>query len=95
MMRKLQQKSMTAQPVPIWLAALFAAQCLADDGNQRHAVPWDCVSGRAVYTNDRAAVELIEPLGVSLERGETLAVSWRPGETAYTMEVYGRSQMCA
>ena len=61
MMRKLQQQSKSAQPVPVWLAALFAAECLATDGNVRRAVPWDCVSGRAMYTNDGAAVELIEP----------------------------------
>jgi len=82
-------------PVPVWLAALCAARCLAIDGSRHRAVPWDCVSGRAVYTNAGTTAERIEPLGVSLERGETLAVTWRPGETAYTMEVYGQSQMCA
>jgi hypothetical protein len=90
-----QQHRKAAHPLPIWLAALFAAQCLATDGSRPHEVPWDCVSGRAVYTNAGATALRIEPLGVSLERGETLAVSWKPGETAYTMEVYGQTQMCA
>ena len=88
-----------AHQVPVWLAALFAARCLAIDGSQHHqgshAVPWDCASGRAVYTNAGATAQRIEPLGVSLQRGETLAVSWRPGETAYTMEVYAPSPMFA
>ena len=95
MMHKVQQQAKSSQSMPVWLSALVAAQCLATDGNQRHDVPWDCVAGRAVYTNAGATAEFIEPLGVSLERGETLAISWRPGETAYTMEVYGQSQMCA
>ena len=95
MIRKAQQEPESAQLRPVWLAALLAAQCLAIDGKRRRVVPWDCVSGRAIYTNDGAATEFIEPLGVSLERGETLAVTWLPGETAYTMEVYGQSQMCA
>ena len=94
-MCKLQKHATCAQPVPIWLAALFAIECRATCGNRHHVVPWDCVSGRAIYTNDGATAEIIEPLAVSLERGETLAVSWRPGETGYTMEIYGRSQMVA
>src|SRR5258708_34431017 len=39
------------EAVPIWLAALYAARCSADDGSQRNAVSWNCVAGRAVYTN--------------------------------------------
>jgi hypothetical protein len=95
MIRTVRQRAKSAQLVPVWMAALVAAQCLTTDGKKRRVVPWDCVSGRAVYTNDGAAAEFIEPLGINLERGETLAVSWLPGETAYTMEVYGQSQMCA
>jgi hypothetical protein len=77
--------------VPVWLAALIAAQCQAEGEGENHAIGWDCVSGRALYTNSRAAMERIEPLGISLQRGQTLAVSWRPGETTYTMEVYGKA----
>jgi hypothetical protein len=85
----------STQPMPIWLAALRAAQCRATGGSRRHVVPWARVLDRAVYTNTGDMAEFIEPLGVRLECGETLAVSWKPGETGYTMEVYGRSRMCA
>jgi hypothetical protein len=82
-----------AQSTPIWLAALAAARCVADDGSQGHSVNWDCISGRAVYTNGGANAEWIEPLGVYLQTGQTLAVYWMPGETAYTVEVYGEMKM--
>ena len=77
-------------PVPIWLAALSATQCLATRNGEDHAVSWDCISGRAVYTNAGADTETIEPLGVSLRGGQTLAVYWMPGETGYTVEIYGQ-----
>jgi hypothetical protein len=80
---------------PIWLAALDAARCRAEDGGQGHPVRWDCVSGRAVYTNAGSSAERIEPLGISLQTGETLAVYWLPGATEYTVEVYGQAEMCA
>jgi hypothetical protein len=83
------------ESTPIWLAALFAACCQAHDEGEGHAVDWSCISGRAVYTNDGANAERIEPLGVNLFRGQTLAVYWMPGETAYTMEVYGQMEVCA
>lgn len=75
--------------VPIWLAALMATRCQAEGNGESHAVAWDCASGRALYANCGAGTERIEPLGVSLQRGETLEVYWLPGETAYTMEVSG------
>jgi hypothetical protein len=88
-----------SQSTPIWLAALFAACCRASDGRAGHAVNWVCTSGRAVYTNAGAHVERIEPLGVNLHRGQTLAVHWISGETAYTIEVYGevyaQAEVCA
>lgn len=89
------QHEKSTQAVPVWLAALFAAECLATDGSLGHAVPWVCASGRAVYTNAGPTAQRIEPLGVSLEGGQTLAVWWRPGETAYSVEVYGPNKMCA
>jgi hypothetical protein len=82
-------------PLPIWLAALAAARCQANRNGEDHAVRWSCVSGRAQYTNAGADAELIQPLGVRLQRGQTLAVYWLPGQTAYTMEVYGQDEMCA
>jgi hypothetical protein len=82
-------------PLPIWLAALAAARCRANRNGEDHAVRWSCVSGRALYTNAGADAELIQPLGVRLQRGQTLAVYWLPGQTAYTVEVYGQDEMCA
>ena len=75
-------------PAPIWMAALLATCCQAVAGDGDHAVLWNCVSGRAMYTNHSAEAEFIQPLGVRLQGGDTLAVSWMPGETAYTVEVY-------
>jgi hypothetical protein len=82
-------------PLPIWLAALAAARCQANRNGEDHAVRWSCVSGRALYTNAGADAEWIQPLGVHLRGGQTLAVYWLPGQTAYTMEVYGQDEMCA
>jgi hypothetical protein len=81
-----------AQPAPIWMAALLATPCQAVASGEGHAVRWDCVSGRAIYTNQSSETEFIQPLGVRLEGGETLAVSWMPGETAYTLKVYNRKK---
>jgi len=82
-------------PLPIWLAALVEARCQVIRDGEDHAVRWSCVSGRAQYTNAGADAELIRPLGVQLEGGQTLAVCWLPGETDYTVEVYRQDEMCA
>jgi hypothetical protein len=83
------------EPVPVWLSVLVAASCSAKRNGERHAVRWDCEAGRAVYTNLSLDAEHIEPLGVSLMGGHTLAVYWVPGETAYTLEVYRQREKCA
>ena len=82
------------KPVPIWLAALFATSCEVRRNGENHAVRWDWVSGRALYTNAGREAEHIEPLGVSLLGGHTMAVYWMPGETAYTVEVYRQTEWC-
>ena len=74
---------------PIWLAALIANQCTATHRTGGRAVNWRCRWGKALYTNCAGDAEHIHPSGVSLRRGERLAVWWQPGETAYTLEVYG------
>jgi hypothetical protein len=74
--------------VPIWFAALIGAHCKALVNGHPHAVCWNRVSGRAQYTNFGPDMELIEPLGIRLYGGHTLAVSWAPGQTTYTMEVF-------
>jgi hypothetical protein len=89
--RPIRRSTGAREPMPIWLAALLATQCLATVNGQDHAVRWDCIAGRAIYTNQGAAAERIEPLGVHLQSGHTLAVYWRPGETNYTLEVYSQS----
>jgi hypothetical protein len=78
------------EPVPIWLAVLRATSCQAQRNGEHHTVRWNWVSGRALYTNVGRDAEHIEPLGVSLLGGYTMAVCWMPGETAYTVEVSGR-----
>jgi hypothetical protein len=82
-------------PTPIWLAALMAMRCLATANGEDHAVSWSHMRGRAVYRNAGAGPELIQPFGVHLEGGHTLAVSWLPGETSYTVEVYRPYELCA
>jgi hypothetical protein len=78
------------EPRPIWLSALEATSCRARSRGRYHAIRWQHVSGRATYTNLGTEEECIEPLGVSVPRGKTVAVSWLPGETEYTVEVYNR-----
>ena len=83
------------EPVPIWLAVLEATSCEAKRNGEYHAVRWKWDSGRAVYTNAGEEPEHIEPLGVRLKGGHTMAVYWMPGETAYTVEVYRQKELCA
>jgi hypothetical protein len=83
------------EPVPVWLAALIAARCAAMADGGIRAVQWNHVRGRAIYTNSGVETELIQPLGVRLAGGDTVAVSWLPGETAYTVEVIRQRGLCA
>jgi hypothetical protein len=91
----LPEPSRPSEPVPIWLAVLDATACKAKRNGENHVVRWDWVSGRALYTNTGMDAEHIEPLGVSLMAGHTVAVYWMPGETAYTVEVYRQNELCA
>jgi hypothetical protein len=74
---------------------LLATPCEAQRNGENHTVRWTWVSGRALYTNAGRDAEHIEPLGVSLMGGQTMAVYWMPGETAYTVEVYRQAEWCA
>lgn len=76
------------EPAPIWMAVLEATQCQAVADGGDHAVEWDLIAGRAIYTNRSTRTEEIQPLGVQLKGGQSLSVTWMPGETAYTLEVY-------
>jgi len=84
----LPEASRPEDPAPIWLAALMATSCQAEGNGEQHTVRWHWVAGRALYTNAGCEAEHIAPLGVSLMGGHTMAVSWMPGETAYTVEVF-------
>jgi len=74
--------------LPIWMAALITSGCrtaaAGSDGNVR----WRYIDGRAQYTNDASGALVIQPLGIRLESGQTLAASWTPGQTNYTFEVF-------
>lgn len=85
----------SAGPVPIWLAALVATGCQAVSDPECHPIWWECVAGRAVYTNLNVHAEEIQPLGISIARGETLSVTWEPGETEYTLDVHRSDGLCA
>jgi hypothetical protein len=84
-----------ADPMPVWFAALIATRCHVSRNGVDQAVLWNCVSGRALYTNLGSDPELIRPLGVQLQRGQTLAVYWTPGESEYTLEVLGHAERVA
>ena len=84
-----------SEPSPIWLAALIAVNCQAKSNELHHTIRWHSTAGRAVYTNFGSHAERIEPLGVTLSAGDTLAVYWLPGETGYTLEVYSDKEKCA
>ena len=83
------------EPIPVWLAALIAARCQAMGNGRGRAVRWNHVAGRALYTNAGADPERIEACGIHLEGGHTVAVSWVPGETAYTVEVCRHYELCS
>ncbi len=83
------------EETPIWLAALIANRVQASASGEPHAIRWNCIAGRALYTNHGPEAEIIDPLGVYLERGYTLSVTWEPGETEYTVEVFGGLEHCA
>ena len=80
-------KQSHSAPVPIWFAALVASNCRASSEGVEHPIDWVCESGRALYTNCESHSEWIESLGVGLHSGDTLSVTWIPGETAYTVEI--------
>ena len=75
------------ETTPIWMAALMATRCRAQGRGEGAAVRWNQVSGKALYTNSGADPQMILPLGIVLRGGQTVAVSWTPGDTAYTVEV--------
>jgi hypothetical protein len=75
------------EPLPIWMAALLATTCHALGHEGARKVEWQCVSGRAIYTNAGDGVEVLLPFGFPVRGGQTVAVTWTPGDTSYTIRV--------
>jgi hypothetical protein len=73
--------------LPVWMAALLAAECQVTGNGFARTVDWRCRSGRAMYTNLGAETEIVHPFGIPLRRGETVIISWLRGETAYTVQL--------
>ncbi len=74
--------------LPIWMAALLASGAGA-------AVRWECMAGRAVYLNPGTEVERIETFGIEVPGRTALLVTWRPGDTAYTVELCAPERIAA
>lgn len=87
------------QEVPVWLAVLTAAGCQAISRFETRSIRWTSTGGKAIYTNTGAVRESVQPFGLTLEPGDTLAVSWQPRETEYTLEIcraeHGAQQLAA
>jgi hypothetical protein len=81
------------EPQPIWMAVLVSACCQAAGGGRKQAIRWEWVAGRALYVNTSVGPEWIEPLGVNLKSGHTLAVHWAAGETGYSVETYRQRRL--
>ena len=81
--------------MPVWVAALIASRCQATVGGRDHDIRWKSEGGRLLYTNTGLSTEMIEPFGVRLKGGHTIAVSWVPKDTAYSIEIFRQFDRCA
>ena len=75
-----------SESLAIWMSALRESGCSANRNGISRQIDWRFVSGNALYTNGGGEPEWIEPFALQLESGETMIVTWLPGETAYTVE---------
>lgn len=82
------QPATATEPMPIWMAALLASAA-------GRKVSWEWLGGRAVFRNRSARPELIEPLGLRVGRGESVVVTWLPGQSEYTIQLYRRNSLAA
>ncbi len=89
------ENMLSGKHAPVWLAALVAASCRAQSQGTYHEIRWRAVSRPRRLYQFRPCTERIEPLGVDLPAGDTVAVWWEHGDTAYAMEVYSDSEKCA
>jgi CheY-like chemotaxis protein len=69
----------------IWSSALVAAGCTAVRAGGREPVDWRITSDQARYTAGEAVV--VEPFGIALSPGDSLNVTWHPGNTGYSIAV--------
>lgn len=76
-----------AEPLPVWAAALQASPCHVMARAATRRVDWQFDSGRALYTNVGQDLEFLVPFGVEIPSGETVSVTWTPGDTGYTVEL--------
>src|SRR5271165_2837634 len=81
-------------PRPVWMSVLLASRSQAVSSGRGHDVSWEWIAGRAVYTNAGPGTELIQPLGIGLRSGHTLAIHWAPDETGYTINIYRQRSLC-
>jgi hypothetical protein len=93
-MKRPKQKHVNWDLQPVWMAALQASGCHAVLRDREHGVDWEWIADRAVYTNNGPGTEVIQPLGISLRSGDTLAVFWAPAQTTYTTETYRQPGLC-
>jgi hypothetical protein len=73
---------------PVWLAALAGACCHAVSSKGARTICWEWLQGHAIYFNISKESERIQPLEVDLPSGHTIAVSWAPSETTYSVKTF-------
>ena len=73
--------------LPVWMAALIAAECQVIGNGLARKIDWRCRSGRAMYTNLGVETEVIQPFGIAVRSLETVIISWPPGGTGYSVQL--------
>jgi hypothetical protein len=89
-----QSKTM-GDPLPIWMAALVASECKVHSPHGVREVDWHCLSDHALYTNRDFEPEILLPFGLAVAGGETVVVTWLPGDTGYTVRLERRKSAAA
>jgi hypothetical protein len=84
-----------SERLPIWMSALLSIGCYATGNNGQRTIAWNCGASQAHYTNGSSDTEVIYPFGIRLGCGETIYVSWLPGETEYSIELYCQHPIAA
>ena len=74
-----------SQANPVWLAALYAAGCVAEGLRLTELVAWSFDGAQALYANSSSDTVVVSPLNMRVEPGQSLAVSWERGATSYSL----------